>query len=148
MFVYMLKHISEPRFKIGKANDIYQRLAGIGGAASYNLAGSLCLPLGNARDALRIEKILHKTFIRWKVPTGAAGRFSGDTEQFQIECFDDVTNFVATNEKLMGGRFTSLPLKEWLERPPPVVNPIDLKIRRENKRIARGSNGDNGRGNV
>ncbi len=103
MFVYILKYIDGKRFKIGKANDIYQRIRGIGGMEAYDLASSLCLQLRSEADAYRIEKILHRLFSDWHLEVDKGNRFDGDTEQFSIECFERVVKFLTDNADLTAG---------------------------------------------
>lgn len=103
MFVYLLKHTEEPRFKIGKSNDIHGRIPGIGGIRTFNLSGSLCIQLPSDGDAYRVEKVLHRLFARWRLPVDKSNRYPGDTEQFNAECFDRVLKFLTDNPDLIEG---------------------------------------------
>jgi len=102
MYVYLLHHATEPRFKIGKANDIYQRISGIGGVGEFNLPASLCVQLQSEGEAYRLEKILHRVFDPWNIRNDRE-RFPGDTEQFNVHCFERVVKFLTDNSDLFAG---------------------------------------------
>ncbi len=113
MFVYLLKHKTEPRFKIGKANDIPQRISSIGGRDSYDLIGSRCINARTPGNACRVERLLHRMFFAWHLPVKIAQRFIGDTEQFDIECFGAVIAFVEANKALLDiDAVDGLPLRQ------------------------------------
>lgn len=122
MFIYLLLHIELPRFKIGKANDIYQRIPGIGGIESFNLADSFCVKLSSEQDAYRLENILLRLFKPWNLPVDEKNRFPGDTEHFEVECFDRVLKFLTDNADLSAGSVPE-PLP-----PPPLRAPTPKNI--------------------
>lgn len=103
MYVYLLKNADGKRFKIGKANNIPQRIRGIGGTLSFDLPSSLCVQLPSEGDAYRIEKILHRLFVDWHLKVDQHNRYDGDTEQFGIECFARVVKFLTDNSDLTAG---------------------------------------------
>lgn len=107
MFVYLLRYATEPRFKIGKAIDIYQRILGIGGLGTFDIANSLCVQLPNEDAAYRLEKILHRLFEPWNLPVNESKRYSGDTEHFAAECFGRVIKFLVDNVDLTAGALPS-----------------------------------------
>ena len=117
MFVYLLLHSREPRFKIGKANDIWKRIYGIGGRDSFNTSDSLCVKTHSPEQAYKLERALHKLFDRWKIAPDPSRRFSGDTEQFDIACLDRVVRFLSDNQDLTDGA-VPLPL------PKPMVGAV------------------------
>lgn len=138
MFVYLLQHTSEPRFKIGKANDIYQRILGIGGLDVFNLPSSFCVQASDEGSAYRLEKILHRMFEPWNLPVDEGARYTGDTEQFSMECFDRVLKFLTDNADLNDGALP-VPLPPAPLRPTPVKNIFSIgdRIQRNEKRRQR-----------
>ena len=103
MYLYILKSKDGSRFKIGKANDIHQRLYGIGGQDAFDLAGSVCVKLDCERQAYTVERALHKLFDRWRLSVVPNERFPGDTEYFDIACFARVNAFLQANKDLTSG---------------------------------------------
>src|SRR5512135_3368740 len=103
MNVYAVPYIAEPKFKIGKANDVLDRLQDLGPLTDFNLADGLCIPLPSEADAHRVEKILHRMFAKWNLPIDEKNRYDGDTEQFDIACLPRVTRFLTENADLLDG---------------------------------------------
>jgi len=103
MYVYLLRHATEPRFKIGKAVDIYQRIPYIGGIETYDIENSRCIKLSTEAKAYNLEKALHKLFNDWSHPIDENNRYSGDTEQFKIECFNRVIDLLVQSTDIMEG---------------------------------------------
>lgn len=103
MNVYAVPYIAEPKFKIGKANDVLDRLQNLGQLTDFNLADGLCIPLPSEADAHRVEKVLHRLFKKWKLPIDKRNRYDGDTEQFEIACLPRVTRFLTENADLLDG---------------------------------------------
>lgn len=137
MYVYLLRHVAEPRFKIGKANNIYQRIPGIGGIRAFNLASSLCLQLQSEDDAYRLEKILHRLFDPWNLPVNENNRYSGDTEQFEVECFDRVLKFLTDNSDLTGGA-SPMPIPaQPVIVDKKLVSPEEIEARKAEEQLAR-----------
>ncbi len=62
MNVYILPHRSEPRFKIGKANDLSARIAQIGKKNELDISKVFVLEAGSKERAFEIEKSLHRLF--------------------------------------------------------------------------------------
>jgi len=100
-YVYLLRHASEPRFKIGKTNDIHQRILNLGGFSEFDIRNSYFLQFAKEKHALKTEKILHRLFNRWNLPTNEKERYIGDTEQFSIECFDRIIQYLGSNSDLI-----------------------------------------------
>lgn len=130
MFVYLLLDAHAPRFKIGKANDIHLRIASLGGASAFDLEASRCIRLSSPKDALRIEKILHRLFARSNIPPTPGARHAGDTEMFEIDCLERVKQFLSDNPDLIDGAIPG-PLPAAKVRPAPVVvEPASRRVRR------------------
>lgn len=105
MNVYLIRHVSENRFKIGKASHIKRRIRSLGGESCYDLSKSYCLQLGSDAEALRVETLLHNAFHSWKIPTAESEkhRYPGDDEQFDASCFDTVLKFIVDQRALLNG---------------------------------------------
>jgi hypothetical protein len=101
MFVYLLVAKDGKSFKIGKANDVWARMASIGGRASYDLTLSKVCSHRTAKRAGRVEKSLHRLFEAWRLPHGDR-RQEGDTEFFSMECHGKVLNLVGASPDLFG----------------------------------------------
>jgi hypothetical protein len=128
MYVYLLKHKTEPIFKIGKAVNIHNRLAEIGGVRSYDLEASRCLHVGDGPRSYRLERKLHLMFEDWS--TDELGSFdgnSGHSEMFRIECFDRVIRFIDDNKDLIGITPQAIPA------PPEPTNTATFLSRSERK---------------
>lgn len=109
MYVYLLKHVGKPTFKIGKAIDIHVRIPLIGGHAVFDLASSLCVEFPTEADSKRHERVLHRLFHEWNVRPVDGERHEGDTEHFEIECFNRVVKFLNDNQDLTLGRIVPIP---------------------------------------
>lgn len=133
MFVYLLHHAVQPQFKIGKANDIHERIPGIGGARSFNLEASRCILLRTEADAKRVENGLHYFFKRWNVPVDPENRFLGDTEHYEIECFARVVEFLTVNTDLTQGA-VPMPVPA---APRALSNDMDSSTSRQQKRAEK-----------
>lgn len=132
MFVYLLKHKTEPRFKIGKANDVLQRISSIGGRDCYDLIESRSIDARTPENACRVERILHRMFSTWQLPVDIAQRFVGDTEQFNIQCFGAVIAFVEANKALLDvGVVDALPLRQVVFPPHSLVRKRNVVERRD-----------------
>jgi hypothetical protein len=103
MNVYFVPHAAQPKFKIGKANDVLDRLESLGELTDFNLEESLHIQLPSVKDARRVEKILHRLFKKWNLPIDKKNRYDGDTEQFELACFPRVVRFLNENADLFDG---------------------------------------------
>lgn len=103
MNVYALVHAFEPKVKIGKANDVHERIRCLGEPADFNLEDSLCVALPSEADAYRVEKIVQRAFEKWNLPYDPKNRYDGDTEQFDIACFPRVRRFLTDITDLLDG---------------------------------------------
>jgi hypothetical protein len=112
-YVYLLRHASEPRFKIGKANDIYQRLSGIGGINEFDLERSLCVKCPTEVRVGKLERHLHHIFDEWRIKDVENIDYSGYTEYFKIECFERVVKYIRENADLLG-ELSSLPPRQQI----------------------------------
>lgn len=111
MFVYLLIHSSKPIFKIGKARDIHRRMVDIGGSDRFNLRKSRCLRFSSEDTAKSHERTLHRLFKKYRI-TEEIDNQSGDTEFFNIECFDRVVSFIKNNHDLFECTLERIPKKE------------------------------------
>jgi len=135
MFVYLLQHATESRFKIGKANDIYQRIPSIGGFDAFDLTSSLCIQLPTEKDAYKLEKSLHRLFGAFNLPVDKSNRYSGDTEQFNTECFERVLKFLKDNCDLICGA-SPMPIPS----PPIIVRQLVARISPEERAAQKEAN--------
>lgn len=106
--VYLLRHSDKETFKIGKANDVHDRIPSIGGYQAFSLDSSLCVQFSNSALALRVEKLLHQIFKEWNQKPGAL-RTEGDTEHFHKDCFDNVVSFLKHNQSYFKSEITPIP---------------------------------------
>lgn len=108
-YVYLLWHKTEPRFKIGKADDIAVRAAQLG-AAQFDFQRSRALAVPDCAAAHRLERILHRSFHAFRLVPGESdddsypslhwGRRDGDTEWFAGTCSARVRHFLTQNDDL------------------------------------------------
>jgi hypothetical protein len=97
-YVYLLKDAGEPRFKIGKANDVRERVEALGGLNCFNFALSKCVRLRSSDAAYNLEKMLHRAFKKWRLDKIDGG--AGSTEWFHIRGFDQCCDFITANVAL------------------------------------------------
>jgi hypothetical protein len=109
--IYVLAHKDQPRFKIGKANDILNRARTLG-LSDIDFARSFGLRVASEREAHRIERTLHRVFDRWRLPTQPGSR-GGATEWFADTCRERLEAFIESNQDLLG--FTQVDLTSLLE---------------------------------
>lgn len=95
--VYLLAHRNGKRFKIGKANDIIER-ARCFGLRELDWASSVGLVLRSTDEALRLERILLRTFADWRLTAEEVldddGAQNGATEWMRSECRNRVEAFL------------------------------------------------------
>lgn len=109
-YVYLLWHANEPRFKIGKAEDIATRIAQLG-VTQFDLARAKALEVADCAQALNLERALHRMFQRFRLTPGDSaaraypglqdGRRDGDTEWFSAQCWERLHTFIEQNEDLL-----------------------------------------------
>lgn len=96
--VYILPHERLPAIKIGKAIVTTERAESIGG---IDVGGGHELLLKSEADAFRVERILHRTFQKWRIAPKQALSIGlpegGYTEWFRDECHERVLQFVRAN---------------------------------------------------
>ena len=109
MNVYVVPHATEPKFKIGKANDVLDRLQTLGSLTDFNLDESLCIRLPSKKDAFRVETILKRMFHKWNIPFDKKNRYDGDTEQFEMACFPRLVRLLNESADLFDGLPQPLP---------------------------------------
>lgn len=115
-YVYLLWHKTEPRFKIGKADNLYTRIQQLG-IPQFDLTRTKLLETDDCSQAINLERILHRMFQRFRLMPGPAaplscpelrvGRQDGDTEWFSAECWGRLHNFVEQNEDLLDCNWVS-----------------------------------------
>lgn len=102
-YVYLVRHATEPRFKIGKADDPFLRSKSFG--ENLDLESSLQIHLGHR--AYGIEKGFHAIFDAYRLPPVSAN--DGATEWFQLECWDQCLAFFNQHNDLIGALPGSIP---------------------------------------
>jgi DNA-directed RNA polymerase subunit F len=96
--VYVLAHKNEPRIKIGKANDILERVRTLG-LSMFDLERSFGLQVQSERDAFRIEGALHRFFDDWRLPK--VDDTEGATEWFKADCRIDLEAFLDGSQHIL-----------------------------------------------
>lgn len=104
-YVYILKHSSDDRFKIGKAVDIPTRVSQLG-HSQFDISSSQALRLSSENDANNVERLLHRAFAKWRIDPAVlileeGGRRDGDTEWFDSSCYERLNSFLADNHDLL-----------------------------------------------
>ena len=114
--VYILVHRSGARFKIGKALNVASRIKAFG-LATLDLARSEVLSVRSNADAYNLERALHRTFRRWRIPAAdiiaQGGAVDGASEWFRAECTERLNQFLTQNRDLF--RFDRRPLQDSSE---------------------------------
>ena len=110
-YVYLLWHKSEPRFKIGKADNLAARVIQLG-VKQFDLTRAEALEVDNCVSANNLERILHRAFRAHRLIPGETapescpglrkGRRDGDTEWFDEQCWDRLHLFLEQNQDLFG----------------------------------------------
>jgi hypothetical protein len=110
-FVYILPHIKGDRFKIGKARDVLVRARAFG-VADINFARSWALALKTDAEACSLERTLHRTFQRWRLPADRVlelgGSAVGSTEWYSIECEERIRTYLEQNQDLFNFTFATI----------------------------------------
>jgi hypothetical protein len=111
--VYILVHRSGERFKIGKALNVLSRIKAFG-ISTLDLGRSEVLEVKDGADAYNLERALHRTFRRWRIPAqeilAAGGAEDGASEWFRTECTERLNQFLNANRDLF--RFERRALKD------------------------------------
>lgn len=114
--VYVLKHRNSDLLKIGKANSVLDRAKAFG-IDSIDLGSSFALRLSSGRQAVHVEKTLHKTFKKWAVSKDDAIALGiaadGSTEWFSGGCRSRLLDYLSANSDLL--EFTVLPSGSLVE---------------------------------
>ena len=99
-YVYLLAHVAEPRFKIGKANDIAARARSIK-LSEFDFARSSALRVADDVAAYRLERFLHGALVKWRIAASdIKGGTSGSTEWFHADCRGRLQVFLDANRDL------------------------------------------------
>ncbi|WP_137917194.1 GIY-YIG nuclease family protein [Hydrogenophaga sp. 2FB] len=135
--IYILAHKSEPRFKIGKANNIFHRARSIG-LDEFDLKASIAIEAATEKAALDIEKSLHRLFVKWRLKSELVSADQGGaTEWFDEACRSRLEGFIESNLDLLGLRI----LRDLQIVPPDLKNKKDERqeklIEKEKRRAAR-----------
>lgn len=93
--VYLANHITESRFKIGKADNFYNRVK-ILGVENFDLECVWIVFASSKSSAFSIESSLHAAFDRYRIKD--LPRSDGYTEWFDMDCKPDVLDFLADIE--------------------------------------------------
>lgn len=136
-FVYLLRLVGMPGFKIGKAVDIHQRIPQIGGHEAFDLNRSLCATFPSETLAKRYEVTMHEIFKAWNIPPAPTNRVPGDTEYFKIECFDEVVSFLKQNASFFLGKVGPIPPQpevQQVRKTPVALTAAEKSLRRESRR--------------
>jgi hypothetical protein len=88
--VYVLVHATEPRLKVGKANNVFCRLLSLGLSKVVDVERSFAIRARSADEAFKLERQLHKELAAWRLrpedfPDGGCPS-KGFTEWFKDEC--------------------------------------------------------------
>lgn len=102
-YVYILAHATQPRFKIGKADDILLRAHRFD-IATLDLLRSVGLLVSTEHAARNLERILLRVFKPWRLSPDAVlstgGLPEGATEWFSDECRPRLESFLQSNADL------------------------------------------------
>lgn len=101
--VYLLQHSSQPRFKIGKADDILSRARSFKWE-SIDFAKSRALAVSSNSDAFALERLLHLAFKSFRIDseivTSSGGVVDGASEWFRSECWPRLLRYLEENSDL------------------------------------------------
>lgn len=125
--LYLLKYKDSSCFKIGIANDVFNRAIALGGADQFKLSESCMLTLPSERDAFKIEQILHYLYNSYNIQSPDCIK-SGLTEWFDSICFNDV--LISVKGIMDKTKFPGMKLQYGLVIPKTIIVPkIVHKIR-------------------
>ncbi len=96
-YVYLLQHKSEPRFKIGKADNLRVRANALGGADSFDFERSVAFKTARAPN---LERALHHIFAEARLSLDT--KQDGYTEWFDNSILNDVVKFVQSQTDVLG----------------------------------------------
>lgn len=134
-YVYLLRHISEQRFKIGKALDVETRVVQLG-ITSFALEESLALEVEDGPSATNLERILHRLFSKHRIKPGSSSfpalqrGSAGSTEWFDIACWSRVLQFLEDSKDLVA--FASVPVGALVK-----ARTVNLAIQRQATELER-----------
>ncbi|MDH0683424.1 hypothetical protein [Achromobacter animicus] len=140
--VYLIVHRSGRRFKIGKANDIIQRARRFG-LNDIDWTSSVGLEVQSAQVAVRLERILLRTFDEWRLSAeevaADAGVLDGATEWMRSDCRRRVDLFLAHVEDIFPYvRITGETLNTQVKAmTTPILELIAKRARNEAERVGR-----------
>lgn len=114
-FVYMLKHRKESIFKIGKANNVGDRISSLGWQ-HFDIDASLAFELPSQVKSFDLENVLHRTFSKFRqspqsVLEKCGSMSSGKTEWFSNECFQEAVDLVDKIGNLFGAKPVNIQAK-------------------------------------
>lgn len=97
--VYLLPHATEPRLKIGKADNVQSRANQIG-KENFCLERGFVFELGSRRSAFNLERVLQRVFSQFHLPDISTAE-DGATEWFDLGCLDLVLRHATENAMLL-----------------------------------------------
>lgn len=104
--VYLLKHHSQPRVKIGNTTDLRGRVGTLG-VNRFDFSQSEVLLVEDKRAAENLERLLHRAFTKFHIEprdlvlVDGESR-EGDTEWFHLRCKEPLSRFLELNQELLG----------------------------------------------
>lgn len=121
-YVYLLAHLSAPRFKIGKAVDVAARVRQLG-VNRFDYSQSRALRVAEDADAVNLERLLHRAFAKSRLAAADVVGFPGestcgDSEWFSADCKSRLDQFLETNQDLLGFELVPEPDFKAMLRPP------------------------------
>lgn len=122
-YVYLIRHATEPRFKIGKSNEPIGRSKSFGD--DLDLENSLQIHLGHR--AYGIEKGLHAILDAYRLPPVSTN--DGATEWFRLECWNRCLAFFEQHNDLISE------LPTCIQPPPATILTAAEKANRRQQRI-------------
>jgi hypothetical protein len=144
-YVYILRDMKHPRFKIGKANNILARARSFR-RETIDFQESLGLRLVSEADAYVLEKILHRTFRLAGVDplevVASGGSSDGASEWFSTSCWARLVRYLKDNQDLyphetISGKELAALLKEQLVPSQAVLSREQIRKEKEARRNER-----------
>lgn len=143
--VYILRHIQQPRFKIGKANDIISRARNFRWD-TIDFSNSFGISVPSEMDAYTLEKILHRTFRHARVSAdeviAGGGNADGASEWFAISCWPRLLRYLEDNHDLhpheiIDGESLGLVVKKLTQPSEAALAREQWKSEKEARRVER-----------
>lgn len=94
--VYVITSIDNTKIKIGKANNVLQRISAFS-YATIDYDRSFEIICRDEKAAYKIEKILHLRFDDYRICPSEIGSFDGSCEWFTFDVFDRIKSFITNS---------------------------------------------------